>query len=121
MARCQLVSQVNASGSTFSPSHAAVQFGDTDVTDASIYGWQINTTPYAFAWQVSDKENLTQFPIALNPKGGFVGVNTAAPTSPLQVVGLPIYPNNAAAVGGGLTAGAFYRTGADPDPVCVVH
>lgn len=37
------------------------------------------------------------------------------------VVGLPVYANNAAAIAGGLSAGAFYRTGADPDPVCVVH
>jgi hypothetical protein len=35
--------------------------------------------------------------------------------------GLPVYANNAAAVAGGLAVGAFYRTGADPDPVCVVH
>ena len=39
----------------------------------------------------------------------------------LHVVGIPIYATNAAAITGGLTAGAFYRTGADPDPVCVVH
>lgn len=52
---------------------------------------------------------------------GNVGIGTASPTSPLHVVGLPVYANNAAAVGGGLTAGAFYRTGGDPDPVCVVH
>jgi hypothetical protein len=50
-----------------------------------------------------------------------VGIGTATPTSALQVVGLPVYANNAAAVAGGLTAGAFYRTGGDPDPVCVVH
>ena len=50
-----------------------------------------------------------------------VGIGTATPTSKLQVVGLPVYANNAAAVAGGLTAGAFYRTGGDPDPVCVVH
>ena len=37
------------------------------------------------------------------------------------VVDLPIYANNAAAIAGGLGVGAFYRTGADPDPVCVVH
>jgi len=39
----------------------------------------------------------------------------------LYVAGLPAYANNAAAIAAGLTAGAFYRTGADPDPVCVVH
>lgn len=36
-------------------------------------------------------------------------------------VALPIYSNNAAAVLGGLSAGEFYRTGADPDVLCVVH
>jgi hypothetical protein len=52
---------------------------------------------------------------------GKVGIGTTAPKSPLHVVGLPVYANNTAAIAGGLTAGAFYRTGADPDPVCVVH
>jgi len=46
---------------------------------------------------------------------------TATPTSKLQVVGLPVYANNAAAIAGGLTIGAFYRTGGDPDVVCIVH
>ena len=49
------------------------------------------------------------------------GIGTVSPTSKLQVVGLPIYADNASAVTGGLTAGAFYRTGGDPDLVCVVH
>lgn len=52
---------------------------------------------------------------------GPVGIGTQTPTAPLQVVGLQVFANNAAAVAGGLTAGAFYRTGADPDTVCVVH
>jgi hypothetical protein len=34
---------------------------------------------------------------------------------------LSIYANNAAAITGGLSVGGFYRTGADPDVVCVVH
>jgi hypothetical protein len=52
---------------------------------------------------------------------GNVGVGTATPHSKLAVVGLPVYANNAAAIAGGLAAGDFYRTGANPDPVCVVH
>jgi hypothetical protein len=59
--------------------------------------------------------------IYLNPLGGNVGVGTSDPKSKLHVVGLPQYANNAAAIAGGLTAGAFYRTGGDPDLVCVVH
>jgi hypothetical protein len=55
-------------------------------------------------------------------KNGYMGINNiTAPKSPLHVGSLPVYANNAAAIAGGLTAGAFYRTGADPDPVCVVH
>ncbi len=53
--------------------------------------------------------------------GGNMGIGTASPTSPLQVLSIPVYANNAAAISGGLTAGAFYRTGANPDPICVVH
>lgn len=34
---------------------------------------------------------------------------------------LSVYANNAAAIVGGLSAGAFYRTGGDPDQVSVVH
>lgn len=36
-------------------------------------------------------------------------------------VTLSVYANNAAAVTGGLSIGQFYRNGADPDVVCVVH
>jgi hypothetical protein len=34
---------------------------------------------------------------------------------------LPVYANNSGAIAGGLNVGDFYRTGADPDLVCVVH
>jgi hypothetical protein len=52
---------------------------------------------------------------------GKCGVGTSTPHSPWAAVGLPTYANNAAAITGGLAAGDFYRTGADPDPVMVVH
>ena len=54
-------------------------------------------------------------------KDGNVGIGTTSPNSKFAVVGLPVYSNNAAAITGGLVAGDFYRTGGDPDLVCVVH
>jgi len=39
----------------------------------------------------------------------------------LNIGNLSSYANNAAAISGGLVAGQFYRTGGDPDTICVVH
>lgn len=49
---------------------------------------------------------------------GNVGIGTTDPKSKLHVTGLPEYADNEAAITGGLTAGAFYRTG---DLLKVVH
>jgi hypothetical protein len=52
-----------------------------------------------------------------------LSINTTNSTSPLNVGGLPVVspPTNANAITAGLLAGAFYRSGADPDIVYVVH
>lgn len=39
----------------------------------------------------------------------------------ILLASVTIYANNAAAVLGGLVAGDIYRTGADPDVMCIVH
>ncbi|MBI4722041.1 MAG: hypothetical protein HY769_03435 [Candidatus Stahlbacteria bacterium] len=100
-----------ASGSTDAD---GVAFGYDDFAGGAIM-WNRETTPVIFGVNNAEKVRITS--------NGDVGIGTQSPTSKLQVVGLPVYANNAAAIAGGLTVGAFYRTGADPDPdpVCVVH
>jgi hypothetical protein len=81
-----------------------------------------NASPYGGWIQVQNTGTANTYrPLSLQPVGGQVIIGGTTPTSMLQVVGLPIYANNAGAVAGGLTAGAFYRTNGDPDLVCVVH
>jgi hypothetical protein len=48
---------------------------------------------------------------------GKIGLNSTHVNLP----SLQVFANNAAAISGGLNVGDLYRTGADPDPVCVVH
>lgn len=42
-------------------------------------------------------------------------------TYKLATAAVPVFANNAGAIGGGLVAGNLYRTGADPDQLCIVH
>lgn len=54
--------------------------------------------------------------------GSFIDVGNFCLNGPvMQVLPLPNYANNAAAVAGGVPVGGFYRTNVDPDVVCVVH
>lgn len=39
----------------------------------------------------------------------------------LTLGNVPQYANNAAAITGGLVAGDIYRTGGNPDTICIVH
>jgi hypothetical protein len=109
---------------TYSPSLGSYNVGALNTflmtpPTSSCLGQCINTT-----WPAGTYAIVTvtyNEPPAIPAAPGSIGIGTTVPTSPLQVVGLPVYANNAAAIAGGLTVGAFYRTGADPDPVCVVH
>ncbi len=41
--------------------------------------------------------------------------------STIKLGSVPIYADNASAIAGGLAAGDIYRTGDDPDLLCIVH
>lgn len=73
------------------------------------------------SWDMWFKTYVKQSDLVVIDAVGKVGIGTDSPTSKLDIVGLPIFANNTAAIAGGLSVGALYRTGGDPDVVCVVH
>jgi len=71
----------------------------------------LTDTPTYFWWASTSVGGAFVERMRLSSAGNLgIGVTTT-PTSKLQVVGLPYYASNAAALTAGLTAGAFYKCG----------
>lgn len=66
-------------------------------------------------------ESGSDGPAAGSSPGGSGGSGIVIVRYLYQSLDTPVFANNAAAITGGLTLGALYRTGADPDTLCVVH
>jgi hypothetical protein len=71
-------------------------------------------------------------PLTLDNQGtgaaSYIGLTAAAGAAltlqeffTLLLTAVPVYPNNGAAVAGGLLSGDLYRTGANPDFLAIVH
>jgi hypothetical protein len=112
-----LNANVNVGGETSftSSSENVVSFGQQLVGSTAVQ-W-IPSTGLHFKYNAT---GLGGFLVSITSAGN-VGIGTTTPNSKLAVSGLPVYADNASAITGGLVAGDFYRTGGDPDLVCVVH
>jgi hypothetical protein len=101
-----------------------IQGGQVDCMNMQVTGHNIFGTVFRNARHVADVVNTAGacgYVVISNSEGG-------SPESLMKLAGnmnlslsLPVYANNAAAITGGLVAGMLYRTGANPDPVCIVH
>lgn len=106
---------ISGETSFISSTEAVVSFGQQLVGTTAVQ-W-IPSTGLHFKYNAT---GLGGFLVSVTSAGN-VGIGTTTPNSKLAVVGLPVFADNASAITGGLSVGDFYRTGADPDPVCVVH
>jgi hypothetical protein len=83
-------------------------------SSSSSRNWKITNDQISFGdFSIKQSSTQTGLPDTYRfyiTSDGNVGINTTNPTSRLHVTGLPSYADNAAAITGGLTVGAFYHT-----------
>jgi hypothetical protein len=103
---------------------------DNEESGSVITSMTSDINGYFEFWVDEDDYDTTQkFTLLITASGDQVGSYsdiTIVPNNkylvhPVTIEGLPIYGNNGDAIWGGLTVGQLYRTGGNPDYVCVVH
>lgn len=103
----------------YSPADIGALTIGTHLTGGSYNG----TGPVTIATDATDA-NTPSTIVARDASGNFsAGEITAAIISSLLKLSVlpPVYANNAAAIAGGLTTGAIYRSGSDPDVLAICH
>lgn len=117
------ISQVTGVGSVTDYIAALVTYAGGPITEGKstpiLYSLLINSPTYTTGGRVTDCYGIyieDQANGAANSYSLY-----AAGDGKFHIDGLTAYANNAAAISGGLVAGDLYRTGGDPDTVCVVH
>lgn len=100
--------------------------GQRDSLSMLLGGSSFDTTGHDIEWKlftdVTSNAGASTLTIQSRIDGAsFVTKLSITDSGNVIVPGLPVFANNAAAVTGGLAVGTFYRTGADPDVVCVTH
>lgn len=92
------------------------------MTDAQLRTMFTITSNFDVTADATRNSNIVISTAAAGTFGTTITINGRKVTFAGKVnVTLTAYANNTAAVAGGLVAGDFYRTNADPDTVCVVH
>lgn len=81
--------------------------------------WNASSAAQADYWTIKNVIGTGTTPTATLAIGHAGSTGVASIQFPVAAV--PVFANNAAALAGGLTAGCHYRTGADPDQLCIVH
>lgn len=102
------------------PLEAGPLEAEADSGPIVLFDMPVTATPAAGSEMSSsiriDGDTIIKFYSEADSAGGTQNARVEIP-----LANLGSYANNAAAVVGGLVVGSLYRTGGDPDAICVVH
>jgi len=89
----------------------------TTVGGASVAISGLGTGSMAIADNTGNGVTLSAGDLTIQNGGNWIKINSSG----IQVLSLPVYANNAAAMAGELIQGNLYRIGTDPDLIAAVH